>query len=136
MGAETQNGPKASHDAHLTKAWVPIYKRIELHHSGPGRPQALPIAQSGHIHAPLQVHYVLCGPVAGLSAQMHIRPLLTTFHCCPIHNLQPHSFEGRCRCLAVTVGISSIRFCIVCRDMSGLVSSALDTLRGYAGSIA
>jgi hypothetical protein len=29
------------------EAWVLIYKYIELHPSGPGMPQAFPIAQSG-----------------------------------------------------------------------------------------
>jgi hypothetical protein len=37
---------------------------------------------------------------------------------------------------ACCVAISSSPLCIRCRDMSALVSSALDTLRGYTGSTA
>ena len=40
-----------ANDAHLTEAWVLIYKCIELHHSGSGMPPAFPIAQSGRIPA-------------------------------------------------------------------------------------
>lgn len=100
------------------EAWVLIYKYIELH--------------------PLQVpecHKSFLLPSLAYSARYYwcIRYLRARGHCRPIHNLQHHSLSVDV--LPSPVGISPIHSCIVCRDMSGLISSASDTPPGYARSI-